>query len=67
VAEVSGETNPAIGFTLGAVEGTITGLVRGVTGIFDTLTCIFPPYDEPVMQPEYAMEGADAKMQEYFW
>jgi putative exosortase-associated protein (TIGR04073 family) len=67
VARVSNETNPAIGFTLGVVQGTINTLIRGAMGIVDTLTFFAPPYDKPMMKPEYALVSADENIKNYLW
>ncbi|MDD4953429.1 MAG: exosortase system-associated protein, TIGR04073 family [Candidatus Omnitrophica bacterium] len=67
VFEVSNRHDPLTGFTLGTVEGVFTGIFRGLTGIFDAVTFIIPPYDEPIMQPEYALTRADREIKEYLW
>lgn len=67
VAKVSKEKDPFLGCTLGFAQGIFTTLVRGATGLFDVVTFIIPPYNEPVMQPEYAVENADGKFKEYLW
>jgi putative exosortase-associated protein (TIGR04073 family) len=66
-ARVSNETNPAIGLTLGFAQGTINAIIRGAVGILDTLTFFAPPYDKPLMQPEYALVSADENLREYLW
>jgi putative exosortase-associated protein (TIGR04073 family) len=65
--EVSQEEDPFVGGTLGVFEGVLTGVVRCVTGVFEAVTCIVPPYDQPLMQPTYALEGAEKEMKEYLW
>ena len=67
VCKVSKEKDPFLGATVGVVQGTVTTLVRGATGIIDALTCLIPPYDKPMMQPEYALKNADDKFKEYLW
>lgn len=67
VAEKSAETDPLLGLTLGTVEGAVTAVVRGATGLFDMFTCFMPPYDKPVMKPEYAYKNADDQIKEYLW
>lgn len=67
VCVVSKEKDPATGLTLGAAEGLVTGLLRGTVGLFDTLTCVIPPYNKPLMNPEYGYNSADAKMRETLW
>ncbi len=67
VAKVSKEQNPAMGLTVGVVQGTITSFVRAGEAIFDTFTFFAPPYNKPVMRPEYALNRCDDKMKELFW
>lgn len=59
--KVSEDKDPLVGCTLGLVEGFFTAMLRGLTGIFDTVTFIIPPYDKPLMQPEYALMSAFEK------
>ena len=67
VAKVSRERDPLLGATLGVVEGTITGVIRGVSGLIDAFTFFMPPYDKPCMKPEYALTRADREFKEYLW
>jgi putative exosortase-associated protein (TIGR04073 family) len=67
VAKVSSEQNLAMGVTVGVVQGAITSVARAGTALFDTVTFFIPPYDKPVMKPEYALNHADDKMRELFW
>ena len=67
VIRVTQEKDPLAGATLGLVEGTLTGIVRGITGIADMLTFFAPPYDKPYMKPEYPLVGLAKKMKEYLW
>ncbi|MFY9402126.1 MAG: exosortase system-associated protein, TIGR04073 family [Candidatus Omnitrophota bacterium] len=67
VAKVSKEQNPAMGATVGVVQGTITSVIRAGTALFDTFTFFIPPYDKSIMRPEYAVNRADAKMKDLFW
>lgn len=64
---VSQEKDPALGWTVGVAEGVFTALLRGATGLFDTVTCVIPPYDKPLMQPEYALNDLDKEQKEYLW
>ncbi len=57
--KVSKERNPGVGLTIGLVEGVFVSAVRCATGIFDVVTCLIPPYDRPLMQPEYAFESPE--------
>ena len=65
--KVTQAKDPLIGVTLGVAQGTVTGILRGITGIVDTLTFFVPPYNKPKMKPEYALTGLDKKFKEYFW
>jgi putative exosortase-associated protein (TIGR04073 family) len=67
VAKVSKEQNPLMGATVGVVHGLVTSVVRAGSAAFDTVTFFVPPYDKPVMKPEYALNRADDKMTELFW
>lgn len=67
VAKVSKETNPALGLTYGVAQGVVTGLVRGFSGLVDTVTFLIPPYNKPSMEPEYAYERADQNIKDYLW
>ncbi len=67
VCKVSKERDPLLGVTVGVVQGTMTAVARGVTGIVDVLTCWAPPYDKPAMQPEYALTHADNQLKSYLW
>jgi putative exosortase-associated protein (TIGR04073 family) len=67
VCSVSKEKDPLSGFTLGAVQGTFNAVLRGITGMFDALTFVIPPYDKPLMEPEYSFKAADEQIKEYLW
>lgn len=43
------------GYTVGLGEGVVKGIVRVVAGAYDTATFMLPPYDEPMMKPEYSV------------
>ena len=57
ICRVSEDKGPILGYTLGFVEGVFTTLFRGATGIFDAVTFIIPPYNKPLMDPEYAIDS----------
>ena len=59
VAEVSEKDNVLAGWTLGFGEGVVSGIARGVSGAFDMATCGLPPYDKPLMEPEYKVRQPD--------
>jgi putative exosortase-associated protein (TIGR04073 family) len=67
VAKTAKQTDPIIGVTYGTVKGVFTGVTRGLLGIVDTLTFFIPPYDKPLMKPEYAYTRADEKTKDYLW
>jgi len=64
---VSKKDDPAVGASLGTAEGVCNTMLRGATGIFDTVTFVVPSYDKPVMKPEYALTSADKAFKEYLW
>jgi putative exosortase-associated protein (TIGR04073 family) len=67
VAKVSNEQNPLMGVTVGTVHGLFASVVRAGSGLFDTFTFLAPPYDKPIVKPEYALNRADREMKELFW
>jgi putative exosortase-associated protein (TIGR04073 family) len=66
-AEVSKEKDITVGVTLGAAEGLVNGALRVVSGLYDTLTFMIPPYDKPYLKPEYALEDAEEQIKDYLW
>ena len=56
IVETSREENAAVGLTWGQVKGVGMGIARTGAGIYDTVTFPVPPYDEPIMEPEYVFE-----------
>ncbi|MFA6129873.1 MAG: exosortase system-associated protein, TIGR04073 family [Candidatus Omnitrophota bacterium] len=67
VARVSNEQDPAAGASIGVVNGTITSVIRGLAGIYDTVTFPIPSYTKPAMKPEYAWKTADDKIRALLW
>ncbi|MDD5561485.1 MAG: exosortase system-associated protein, TIGR04073 family [Candidatus Omnitrophica bacterium] len=67
VAKVSIEQDPAVGATIGVVNGVITSAIRGLAGIYDTVTFPIPSYTKPAMKPEYALRTADDKLRALLW
>jgi putative exosortase-associated protein (TIGR04073 family) len=65
IFKVSKEKDPLVGTTLGTAEGIVNGVWRGLTGIFDAVTFAIPPYNKPLMKPEYALAGADQATKDY--
>ena len=57
VYRVSSTKGAIVGWTLGLAEGLFTSLLRGASGILDVVTCVVPPYNKPLMQPEYAIDS----------
>lgn len=41
------------GFTLGLLEGVLSGSIRAVAGGVDMATSALPSYNKPLMEPEY--------------
>ncbi|MDD5595468.1 MAG: exosortase system-associated protein, TIGR04073 family [Candidatus Omnitrophica bacterium] len=56
VSRVSQEENIFSGMIVGFSEGLFTGLARGASGVIDIATCSVPPYNEPLMKPEYKVK-----------
>lgn len=56
ISEVSQQENIFLGLTMGFGQGLVLGLARGMSGVVDMATCGLPPYDEPLMKPEYKVE-----------
>ena len=51
--------NTFLGVTIGTAQGLFTALLRSVTGVFDAVTFIIPPYSKTLMDPEYAIESLE--------
>ncbi|MDP2906079.1 MAG: hypothetical protein Q8O22_07255 [Candidatus Omnitrophota bacterium] len=56
VAETSANENVLTGVTFGFGRGLASSLTRGAAGVVDMVTCVFPPYDEPLAETEYKVE-----------
>jgi len=52
VKAVTDESDIVAGATYGLVRGVAMGLYRTVAGAFDTVTFPFPPYDQPLVEPD---------------
>jgi putative exosortase-associated protein (TIGR04073 family) len=65
VCDVSKRKGVLAGSTLGVADGIFTSFLRLGTGVFDTVTCLIPPYDKPILKPEYAIDSAVDKMGPY--
>ncbi|MCK9603073.1 MAG: exosortase system-associated protein, TIGR04073 family [Candidatus Omnitrophica bacterium] len=60
--EINKETqqnNIFSGLTVGFGKGLVTGITRGIAGAVDIVTCGLPPYNEPLMKPEYKVANPD--------
>jgi len=57
VYRVSKDKGEVVGLTLGFVEGLFTSVLRGASGILDMVTFVIPPYNKPLMRPEYALDS----------
>ena len=53
VSEVSSEQNAFAGMTYGLLQGVLYGTGRTAAGAFDAVTFVIPPYDKPIMEPNY--------------
>jgi len=51
--------NCFIGSTIGTAQGFFACILRAVTGVFDTVTFLIPPYNKPIMQPEYTVQSLE--------
>ena len=67
VARVSNEKDPFLGVTVGVVRGLVASIFRAGSAAFDTTTFLMPPYDKPLVKPEYAYNRADREIKELFW
>lgn len=65
VSAATPDDNTVAGALVGFPQGALIGLVRGATAIYDICTFPIPPYDKPVMKPEYAIQHADAETDNY--
>ncbi len=54
------EENEFVGGTLGFAKGIFIGVLRFGTGVFDMVTFIIPPYNHPLMEPEYVFSDHDS-------
>jgi putative exosortase-associated protein (TIGR04073 family) len=59
IAEVSEKDNIFLGATLGFGEGIVSGVARGTSGVIDMVTFGLPPYDKPLMEPQYKVTNPD--------
>ncbi|MFH0762517.1 MAG: exosortase system-associated protein, TIGR04073 family [Candidatus Omnitrophota bacterium] len=57
VYDTTADSNILNGITFGFARGLIYGFGRGIAGVVDTVTCIVPPYDEPLVEPQYKVKN----------
>jgi putative exosortase-associated protein (TIGR04073 family) len=57
---VSKEREPISGATYGFAKGICYGLLRTGSGVYDTLSFPIPPYDKPILEPEFVFDGWEA-------
>jgi putative exosortase-associated protein (TIGR04073 family) len=62
---VSAEKDEIAGWTIGLVDGVATSLLRLFSGVFDTVTFILPPYNKPLMTPEYSWQSLEQSRHRY--
>lgn len=65
ICNVSRKKGLLLGSTLGFADGVVTSIVRLGTGTFDTATFLIPPYDKPLLKPEYAIESLKEKSHDF--
>lgn len=53
---VSKEREPITGITYGLAKGICYGVLRTATGVYDIVSFPIPPYNKPVMDPEFVFE-----------
>ena len=51
--------NYFIGSTIGTAQGFCACILRAVTAVFETATFLIPPYNKPIMQPEYSVQSLE--------
>ena len=54
---VSKEREPITGITYGMVKGVAYAILRIAEGVYDVVFFAIPPYDQPLMDPEFVFEG----------
>jgi putative exosortase-associated protein (TIGR04073 family) len=54
IIQVSKDENPFLGITVGTIKGIGKTLARTGSGVFDVLTFYMAPYDEPLVEPDFA-------------
>ena len=54
---VSQEREPLTGLIYGTIRGVGYTIVRAAAGVYDTALFLVPPYDQPILVPEFVFEG----------
>lgn len=57
IYDTTADSNILNGLTFGFARGLIYGFGRGAAGVIDTTTCVLPPYDDPIVQPQYTVKN----------
>ncbi len=59
IYKVSVQREPITGILYGSIKGTCYSVMRAAEGVYDTVAFLIPPYDKPLMEPEFVSEGWD--------
>jgi len=59
VGRTTGESNVLAGITVGLSEGIVSSVARGASGVIDATTFGLPPYNKPLMEPEYKVKNPE--------
>lgn len=57
IYDTTADSNILNGLTFGFARGLIYGFGRGTAGVIDTTTCVVPPYDDPIVEPQYKVNN----------
>ena len=49
--------DPLTALVYGSLKGVCLGVLRAVAGGYDTATFLIPPYDKPLLEPEFVFEN----------
>lgn len=55
IKAVTLENDPIAGITVGTAKGIGFTVARAVVGVFDLVTFYLRPYNEPIMEPDFAI------------
>jgi len=59
VAKTAENSNILDGLSMGLVRGVFMGVARAISGSSDIVTGGLPPYDKPLMKPEFLPDNPD--------